>query len=442
MRPFVFGLLLTIAAAAEAQTVTLLHFSDYHSHAHPFYSEGKVEQGGIARAVGYLRREKGRGALVFSGGDMMNKGAPAWSDKFGCAEWPWLNGIVDAMAFGNHDADYGHEAFVRCRNSVSYPILSANTNGFQPYAVLKSRGVRIGVFAVAGSDFTALVKVPELQFSDRIAAARTVVATLREHEKVNAVVLIGHESTEDDFALARAVPGIDLIFGTHSHFKQELMRIEGTNTWFISPAQYLTYISRVNLTFQRGALQGVDGGLVRVDRSLPVDRAVRDRVRAMQRTLERDDAYAALFVPFATLRQPMSVEAVAQLSVETMRDVAAADAALSTASSFRGALPPGRLDPETLRAALPYDNEIVVADLTAEKYAQLVAFARSRPGTDAFSWIAEGSRAPSGTVRVATTDYLATVAPGYRDFFRGTDLKRTGKRVRAEVQRALTMLIQ
>jgi 5'-nucleotidase / UDP-sugar diphosphatase len=442
VRRFVFSLLLTVTSVAEAQTVTLLHFSDYHSHAQPFYSEGREEQGGIARAVGYLRRQKQRGALVFSGGDMMNKGAPAWSDRFGCAEWPWLNGIVDAMAFGNHDADYGHQAFVQCRDGVTYPILSANTNGFQPYVVLKSRGLRIGVFAVAGSDFTQLVKVPELQFSDRVAAARTVVATLRDREKVNAIVLIGHQSTEDDFALARAVPGIDLIFGTHSHFKQGLTRIDETSTWFISPSQYLTYISRVEMRFQRGALADVDGTLVRVDRSLPVDRRVRDRVRAMQRTLERDKAYAALFVPFATLREPMSVEAVAQLSVETMRDVAGADAALSTASSFRAALPPGKLDMETLRAALPYDNEIVVAELPRETYAQLVTFARSRPGTDAFSWIAESSTSRGGTVRVAATDYLATIAPGYRDFFKGADLKKTGKRVREEVQRALTTLIQ
>src|SRR5688500_10215775 len=128
MRRLLLLLLLAIPAAAETR-VTLLHISDYHSHALPFYTE-EGERGGIARAIGYLRAEKRRGALVFSGGDTINKGAPAWSDKYGCADWPFWNGIVDAMAFGNHDADYGWDAFENCRASVRYPILSANTAGF------------------------------------------------------------------------------------------------------------------------------------------------------------------------------------------------------------------------------------------------------------------------------------------------------------------------
>src|SRR6185436_473400 len=158
MRKLLIALLFA-AAGVRAQTVTLLHFSDYHSQAVPFYGDRGPEQGGIARAIHYLRAEKSRGALVFSGGDTINKGAPAWSDKFGCAEWPWLNGIVDAMAFGNHDADYGLDAFERCRKSVTYPILSANTPGFTRYVVLTAKGKRIGVFALAGADFPRLVHV-------------------------------------------------------------------------------------------------------------------------------------------------------------------------------------------------------------------------------------------------------------------------------------------
>ena len=45
-----------------ATLVTLLHFSDYHSHALPFYSEERPSQGGIARAVAYMRAAKRQGA--------------------------------------------------------------------------------------------------------------------------------------------------------------------------------------------------------------------------------------------------------------------------------------------------------------------------------------------------------------------------------------------
>ena len=126
-----------------AIVVTLLQFSDYHSHAVPFYAEEGADRGGIARAAGYLAAEKKRGALIFSGGDMVNQGSPAWSDKYRCAEWPWLDGIVDDMALGNHDPDYGAQEFAACRKSVRYPILSANTAGFQPYDVLERISSRI-----------------------------------------------------------------------------------------------------------------------------------------------------------------------------------------------------------------------------------------------------------------------------------------------------------
>ena len=49
-------LLIKVSAFAERHTtITLLHFSDYHSHAVPFYSEGQTNSAGIARAIAYLK---------------------------------------------------------------------------------------------------------------------------------------------------------------------------------------------------------------------------------------------------------------------------------------------------------------------------------------------------------------------------------------------------
>jgi 5'-nucleotidase len=423
LRKTILVLLWLAAAPLRAQTVTLLHFSDYHSHALPFYTD-EGERGGIARAIGYLRQEKRRGALVFSGGDTINIGAPAWSDKFGCAEWPWLDGLVDAMAFGNHDADYGFADFERCRRAVRYPILSANTNGFRPYAVFTVNGRRIGVFAVAGNDFKQLVKVPELTFRDPLAAAREAVKALREREHVDAVVMIGHQESEDDYAMAKAVPGIDVIFGSHSHLKRDLTQIPGTSTWFISPSQYLTYISRVQLTFAQDQLT-VRGALMPVDRAMREDRPTARRVQAMQQELERDPKYSELFTPIGHLGAPMSVDALMQRTLDVMRKAGDAEVALSTISSVRGSLPSGTLSMELLRAALPYDNEIVVCTLTGAQLQRL----RTEPD------VVSGGTGAGNKIRVATTDYLAHVA--YRELF-ACEPRHTGLRVRDEVRKSLT----
>jgi 5'-nucleotidase len=418
-------LLVVLAIPASAETrITLLHFSDYHSHALPFYTE-EGERGGIARAIGYLKKEKRRGALVFSGGDTVNKGTPAWSDKYGCAEWPWWNGVVDAMAFGNHDADYGWQEFERCRKTARYPILSANTPGFARYAVLKTKGVRVGVFAVAGPDFARLVKVPELKFGDAVAAAREVVRTLRDKERVDAVVMIGHQEAEADYALAQAVPGIDVIFGSHSHLKRELTLIPNSRTWFISPSQYLTYISRVVLTIDQNEVAKVEGELVPVDARLREDRAIAKRVRQMQQQLERDPAYAELFVPIAALPEALSTQQLATRALNVMRSVANAEIAISTHSTFRGPLPAGRINLESLRRVMPYDNEIVVCELSGAQLQRAL-------GAEMY---ASGAVDPSRTYRVATTDYVALVA--YKDVFT-CDVTRTGRRVRAELRASLS----
>ncbi len=161
-------LLLAAAPAPQTSTVTLLHFSDYHSHAVPFYAEGQADTAGIGRLIAYLQPyANDPSALIFSGGDTMNLGTPAWSDKYHCAEWPWFNGILDAMAYGNHDSDYGPAVFADCRGQVGYPILSSNTLGSdgQPlfqyggktYRVFEAGGAKIGVFALAGADFERLI---------------------------------------------------------------------------------------------------------------------------------------------------------------------------------------------------------------------------------------------------------------------------------------------
>jgi 5'-nucleotidase / UDP-sugar diphosphatase len=423
-----------------ATTITLLHFSDYHSHAQPFYSEGSMK-GGVARAIGFLERHKRDGALVFIGGDMMNKGAPAWSDKYHCAEWAWFNGVVDAMAFGNHDADYGNDELTRCRSTVRYPILSANTTGFERYRVFERKGVRIGVFAIAGADFPALVTNAKLTFTDPVAAARDVVQTLRESEHVDAVVMIGHEHAVVDEKLAAAVPGIDLIFGSHTHLKRELTLIPGTRTWFISPFQYGTYVSVVEMTFDHRKLTGVHGRLVPIDESVAPDRKVLQNVASMERDLESDPKYHDLFAIVATLRAPIEVDALAKFTVDTMRDVTHADVALSTASSFRQALPSGAIDLETLRAAMPYDNEIVVAQLTGDQLQAILTRANTTdPASDARSFSTAASPIDRAkTYAVAVTDYMANVSPSFRDVFRDAKLISTGFHVRAEVLKHLMM---
>lgn len=465
------------STTADPTTITILHFSDYHSHAVPFYSGGEHGVGGIARAIAYLEPLAARDdVLVFSGGDTMNLSAPAWSDKYRCVEWSWWNGILDAMAFGNHDADYGPDVFDRCRSKIDYPILGANVvdargvplfaPGGKRYQVFQRSGKRIGVFAVAGSDFETLIRedtspVAGAQFLDRETTARKVIDVLREVENVDAVVLIGHASTEEDIALARSVPGIDLVLGSHSHRLQPLERIDGTSTMMISPGQYLTHLSRVELAFRNDDLT-IEGHLVPMSASLPEDQNIAALVSALQQKLETDPDFAPLFREIGEIERELSNSGVDETAtslgtfvMEAVRSAVQTDVALSTSSSFRGSVPPGKVREKDLRDVLPYDNRVVRATLTGSELRTLLVHVASLRGTDSFAQIAGATLGfdqggtlssvlvsgeeinPVATYSLATTDYVARIAPRYREIFGSLTTEDTGLSVRQIVRRAL-----
>ncbi len=452
------------SAAPASTAVTILAFSDYHSHAVHFYSEGAPDQAGIARAIAYLKAQQKAdpNLLVLSGGDMMNKGAPTWSDEYKCLEWPWFNGLVDAMAIGNHEFDYGQDAFKQCQASVKFPILSANYLGAdgkplllssdgKPYFVKTFGDIKIGAFALADSDFGSLIKKENLpadsSFGDRVATAKQIVATLRDTEKVNMVVLFGHAYRESDTALAQAVPGIDLVLGTHSHYKGEFTKLPNTNTYYISPFQYLTYISNVDVTFTDGKITEMKGVLVKMDAQQPEDPDIKAQVDQKQKDLEAKypDKFkvlgkAAVELSDANISTDESV--LGNWAMDTLRAAAGVNAFFNTSSSFRAAIPPGPITVEEFYTAIPYKNAVVTVDMTGQQVLDLLNLSLSKRGTDSFSQegglrfkIQDGKAAdvqiladpadatkyepldPAKIYKIGTTDFQAMVSGVYKGLF-------------------------
>lgn len=475
---------LACAAPRGEGTVRLVAFSDYHSHAVPFYVEGRPAQAGIARGIAYLKEARGDPrAVIVSGGDMLNAGSPTWSDEYRCAEWPWLNGLVDLMAVGNHDFDYGAEALWTCRAQVAYPLLCGNLVGAdgapllqvggKPYVVKEIGGLKVGFFSVAGADFAALVKPERLpkgaRWTEPLAEARAEVKALREVEKVNAVVFIGHQGHEADEAMARAVPGIDVILGTHSHYKGGLRQIEGTRTYEISPYQYLTYVSDVRVAFKDGRPERVTGGLVRMDESRPEDAEVKARVEGLQRALalkrpERFEVLGRAAVELSDANLSSGEAVIGNWATEVLRQAAGAHVFTSTASSFRAALPPGGVTVEALYTAIPYKNQLITAEVTGAQLLEWLAYSESRRGSDGYSQqsgarfhVKDGRPVdvevlkepghpeagyapldPAATYTLGTTDFQAFVALGYKQLFAGMkNTRRTGLDAHAALIAAL-----
>ncbi len=451
---------------AGSTTIDIYHFSDYHSHALPGFAEGEPDRGGIARVVGLLEEAKATdpNVLVFSGGDMMNLNNPIWSDVYTCTEWSWLNGIVDGMALGNHEFDYGPEAFADCTTNITYPLISSGliysetAEAVLPaYEIYAVDGVRVGVFAVAGDDFPRIVRpelIPEgtswVVGEEKLTRAAQIVETLRITEEADIVISIGHQSRAEDEAMAKAVPGIDLILGTHSHLKVSLTQIEGTETYFISPFQYLDYVSHVVLQVDNGALTSVTGELIAINEATPEEDLLADKVETMQESLEEEHperfevlGEAATLIDNSDIN--LGETGIGNFVTDLARQAVDAHLFLSTSSSFRAALPPGPITQEAYLTALPYSNTIVTATLSGEQIHDLLTLSATKRGTDAFSQmsgvrytltISDSSVSdvqvltdptdpsagyseldPEGSYTVATTNFQALIAADYKDIF-------------------------
>jgi len=450
----------------DTTTIEIYHFSDYHSHALPGFAEGDANRGGVARVLGLLEAAKAANpnVLAFSGGDMMNLNNPIWSDVYTCTEWSWFNGIIDGMALGNHEFDYGPQAYSDCLNHTTYPLLSSGLvysetlAAYLPeYALYTVDGVQIGVFAVAGDDFPRIVR-PDLMPAgtrwlvgeEKLARAAQIVDTLRTVEGAEIVISIGHQSRAEDEAMARAIPGIDLILGTHSHLKVPLTQIEGTETYFISPFQYLGYVSHVVLEIANGELAAVQGDLIAIDETTPAEPLLAEKVAAMQDTLEalHPERFAILGEAAVLLDNTditLGETAIGNFVTDLARQAVDAHVFLSTSSSFRAALPPGPITQETYLTALPYTNSIVTATLSGAQLVELLTVSAQKRASDAFSQ-SSGVRytlhtsdnsisavqvltdptnpaagyadiALDATYLVATTNFQALIAADYKEIF-------------------------
>jgi 2',3'-cyclic-nucleotide 2'-phosphodiesterase (5'-nucleotidase family) len=121
----------------------------------------------------------------------------------------------DAMALGPKELSLGVDLLRQRIGEANFPILSANAVlagseqlVAEPYTVLEVGGHRVGVIGLTRSQGTAPAG---FQVLDPQQAAERYVSEVRQ--KAGTVILLTNLEYSAALALARAVPGIDLVVG-------------------------------------------------------------------------------------------------------------------------------------------------------------------------------------------------------------------------------------
>jgi 5'-nucleotidase/UDP-sugar diphosphatase len=271
---------LPVAGRATSQPsafmLTIAHLNDSHSRLDPTESaffrcgplEARLQMGGVTRiktAVDQLRgREKN--VLLLHAGDAV-QGTLYFIRYLGEADVAFLNLIgVDAMTLGNHEFDRGTAVTGRFVSAARFPVVSANIdasgdgnlrNKIAPY-IIKSLGEeKVAVIGAILKDTPAISSPgPDVSFRDAAAGVERAIREVAARG-VNKVIVLSHLGYAEDVKLARAVPGIDVVVGGHSHTllggkAGDRGAFEGTGLRFAMEGDYPTVV------------QGPSGGKVLV----------------------------------------------------------------------------------------------------------------------------------------------------------------------------------
>ncbi|KAJ3180289.1 hypothetical protein HDU87_002168 [Geranomyces variabilis] len=141
---------------------------------------------------------------------------------------PVLNALgVDIAAFGNHDFDFGEPTAKALGDACTFPWLMSNVEGEAGRAIggaaqswtVDRNGVRIGFFALAGTDWPSNCQnfPHDVRFLDPVAVAARMVAQLRGPAGPDVVVALTHMRLPEDQLVLATCPGIDLVLGGHDH---------------------------------------------------------------------------------------------------------------------------------------------------------------------------------------------------------------------------------
>src|SRR5215203_628532 len=271
--------------APDRVQITILSTTDLHGNINPIdYYTNKADNRGLAKIATLIKRirKEQPNVILIDSGDTI-QGSPLESFHARKNNQPRdpmmlvmssLN--YDAMAVGNHEYNFGLKVLEKARSEANFPWLSANTYDistrkphYKQYIVKEVAGVKIGVLGLTTPGIPHWDNPPNyagLEFHEPVAEAREWVRILREQEKVDIVVIAMHMGLEEDLrtgevstgqvpnenqaiAIAKEVPGVDVIFMGHTHREVPSLYINGV---LLTQANYWgRHLARADLYLQK-----------------------------------------------------------------------------------------------------------------------------------------------------------------------------------------------
>ncbi|GMV37071.1 MAG: bifunctional metallophosphatase/5'-nucleotidase [Fimbriimonadales bacterium] len=403
LRPVTILLAVALAIAAgiaQPFDLTILHTNDIHSRVEPARLAGK-ELGGYARQAALIAKLKAENpnSLVLNAGDSF-QGTLYFNVYVGLADAACMNLVgYQAMAVGNHEFDRGPQPLATFAKLVQFPLLAANLDVsadpdlkglVQPSTVIEVGGQRIGVVGVTTPELFSISSPGEsIRMRDLVSSVQAEVDKLAA-EGIDKIVLLSHVGYSEDVALAGKLKGVDVIVGGHSH--TPLGRLEfpgapqsrgayptvargadGQNVLVVQAWQWGMLVGNLRVQFdESGRVIGWIGQPVPVSADVPEDPVAKSLIAALQRPIGsiQNEKIGVADTPLGPVAGGLGENTMANVITDAMLDATAKQgsvAAFMNAGGVRAALEPGPITYGQAISVQPFNNTLVVMDLTGEE---------------------------------------------------------------------------
>ena len=306
------GALTVMGAPKGNKTVRLkvIETSDVHGYFFPWdFMEGKPIDGSLARANTYINNERkkfGKNLLLIDNGDIV-QGQPCvyWSNFVATDRTNLAASVINYMKYdvetiGNHDVEPGHKVYDKWMSEVACPLLGTNivkegckTNeavpeniygNLKPYTTLVRDGVKICIMGMLTPAIPSWLNKQiwkGMEFEEMTTCARKWVKYIKEREKPDLLIGLFHSGLNggiktDEYdedateAVAKQVPGFDIIFFGHDHqvHNDWITNSANEQVLCLDPSCFVKNVAEadITLTFKKGKLvkKAIKGNIVSV----------------------------------------------------------------------------------------------------------------------------------------------------------------------------------
>ncbi|KAL7286426.1 hypothetical protein TKK_0019375 [Trichogramma kaykai] len=402
----------------ELFQLTIAHMNDFHAR---FVQTGRCNvgdedcYGGLARlmtAVKQIKLEQPN-TIYLNAGD--NYQGTLWYNLFkGNATVHFMNKFPhDAMAIGNHDFDDGVSGLVYFLERFNAPVVAANIDSseepsmqglYRNSTIIERSGKKIGIIGVSHELTWTMSQSGKVKFLD---AARSINLEAEKLKKqgIDIIIVLSHVGLETDRKLARNCPDVDVIVGGHSHtflytgkppfnndepaddYPVVVQQQDSKRTVLIVQAgAYTKYLGNLTVWFDsKGEVADWEGAPIYLDSSIEQDEKMLKDLKPWAEIVEQH-GNAVVGTSKTTLsKECLYVEdcAVANLVTdsfvhafrkfsESPKHWTYAAIAIVNSGGVRNQLPAGNFSYADAISILPFENELVVVELSGRKIRNII----------------------------------------------------------------------